>query len=204
MNDAKRSLLLACVAGLFALGRTSGLAVPPAELHLTDQHFLLAQTSPSNILDHVVFRDLNSNVIPHGNVASQVLDRVSNFAWRAFPPLNYSLPIAASNELASAVDFLCGTLTTTGSLGAGSAVLLSSHNSRSSSWLQVVPCQTNLVSCVTTSSVAELEYIDRLAQFLELKTGVLTNGDLIFGTAGNWPTNFVPEYTIELDVRYGQ
>lgn len=194
-------VVLCCLTLLIA---TPALADPPAALHLTDTHFLLDQTSQSNVLTHISVRDLDSNTVMHSSVSTQVLTRLSNYAWRAFPPLNYTTPIAASNELACAVDYLCGEISVTGSIGNGSAVVKSSHNSRNSTWIRALSCQTNTISCITTGPVSYMEYIDRLSQFLELQVGVMTNGDLIFGTAGNWPTNFTPQYTIELDVRYGQ
>ena len=84
----------------------------------------------------------------------------------------------------------------------GSYVVQLPNASTRVDWIQVLPVRTNLVSCKTDRYVSYLEYMDRLAQFLELKVGVLTNGTLIFGANGHWPTNYMPAYTIELDVRY--
>lgn len=204
MKPATLLIHIILAASLSNLLANRCYANPPALVALSNEHFVIQIDSiPTNILHHVVFRDLGSNIVAQTAVPTQTLARVSAFAGRGFPSM-VDAPDAATNTLAFAVDYLCGTITTTGSLAVGSLRMMSSQSSINSEWIQALPIQTNMVSCMTTGPVAWLEYIDRLAQFLELQTGVLTNGDLIFGTAGNWPTNYVPTYTIELNVRYGQ
>lgn len=191
------ALAAALIAPVFC-----GLCNPLGVISITDQHFLL-NTYRTNMLSRIIFHDMTGQVVEHSFVPSNVMNRIADNAQRILIPMRAD-GIAITSRLCRVVDYPNAIISLTSDPSNQSFSVTLPNATPLSAWIQALPNQTNIVSCNTTSDVAYLEYVDRLAQFLELQVGVLTNGELIFGTAGNWPTNFMPQYTIELDVRYGR
>jgi hypothetical protein len=191
------AVMLVCIFVVICISR----GTPPPELCLDDRHFLFRESSTTNLLTNIIFRGVGGEVLEHSSIEPDVLGRVRYFAGRLELPMAYDKD-QLSNSVAESVDSICGTLTITGLIALGSCKIISSHDSSHASWVQALPHQTNIVSYTTTNDTFKLERVDRIAQFFELKVGVLANGDLIFGRDGHWPSDFTPVYTIELNARY--
>lgn len=203
MNRHSKTRRRGLVMLLVALCSFVSFADPPGVVKFTSQDFVLTPTR-TNVLRAVVFRDLNTQIVAQAAVATQIMARFKRYSAMVLPNLN-CFPHAASNALPSVaglpnLQLIPGSADSMNPFGRFSLPNASAR----AAWVQALPVKTNIVSCVATTDVAYLEYVDCLSRCLELRTGVLTNGDLIFGTDGHWPTNFVPRYTIELKVRNGQ
>lgn len=181
-----------------------GVGAAASELQtntLYQSHFLLDPTS-TNVCDLVVYKDLDGNVVPPSSVSSQIISRVERCCLIRIPGTEIR-DVPATNYLPTVAD-MPNLPPPTGSFGLGTLYSESTNSSPSLPWVQVLPVQDVIIEASNLTNIAYLELVDRLAQFLELRTGVMPSGTLIFGTDGNWVTNYVPSYTIELSVRYSE
>jgi hypothetical protein len=195
INKFRFPIILATVALLASTVFAQGII---STAKLEQVHFLLDPGS-TNICDLVVFRDLNGKIVSSNQISTQIVDRVSEYCGVILP--SFSVRDASA---AAFLGFLIDmpNMSVQGSIGLGTATLQSSQDPGSFPWVQALSLNDYVVSVENVSRVYYLEMIDRLAQFLEIKTGVLESGDLIYGTLGNWATNYVPLYTLELSVKY--
>jgi len=167
-------------------------------VRLEQVHFLI-NPSETNACDYVVFRDVSGEVVPENQMPTQIMNKVSNLCSLIVPRISIR-DATARSFLGFSIDL--PNMTPHGSIGLGTSILQGSGDPEEFPWIQVLSVSNVVVSADGLSRISYLELIDRLAQFLDLKTGILPSGGLIYGTAGNWATNYVPAYTMEMSVRY--
>jgi len=150
-------------------------------------------------IDLLIIKDSSNNVVQVSSLPSQVLHKISIICQSKIPSLTVS-EVVAKDFLGYFVDLPFYSLQ--GSLGLGTLQPVYDGDPSERPWLGVLPVTNCMINAAEITNVFFVEVIDRLAQLLELKTGILPSGGLIFGTEGNWVTNYVPTFTMELSVRY--
>lgn len=163
-------------------------------------HFII-NSDETNMCEHLIFKNIDDGIVPSAQISTQIINRLSSLCGMIIP--RFSARDVAAKSL---LGFLIGmpNMTPHGSIGLGTSSFQGLENPESFPWVQALSISNVVISADDLSRVFYLEVIDRLAQFFDLRTGVLPSGELIYGTHGNWPTNNVPAYTLELDERYGE
>lgn len=165
---------------------------------LAQIHFPVSQSTntPVNLL---VVKDMSNNVVQLSSLPTQIVDRLTTACQSILPSISIS-DVPARDFLGYFIDMPF--LDVEGSLGLGTLRSIHSGDPSSLPWVVALPVTNCIISASGVTNVYFIEMIDRLAQFMDMETGVMSSGNMIYGYSGNWPTNYIPDYTLILNVRY--
>lgn len=201
----KPASFLCSFGGLLLISAT-GLPSAVGEVftnRLVQSHFLL-NPDLTNVCETVLYYDMSNNIVSPSSVAAPVLERVAEYCAISLPSFEMQSSVV-SNVLPAILDMpnLSGP---EGSIGIPIDPDDYTNEVIFAPWVAVLPVAvvTNVIDSEELTNISYLELVDRLAQFLNVKTGILLSGELVYGTDGNWVTNYLPAYTVELSVRYEQ
>lgn len=167
-----------------------------------EQVHIQLDPATTNAVDFVVYKSIDNDIVPSYQVNTQIVYRVESLCSMVLPGLSISQS-PATNILGWIADMPYMTAQS-GSIGSGGILIQSTNDLPSSQWTFALPVENVVIRSDIFQRVYYVEIIDRLAQILNLRVGVLNTGHIVFGTDGNWPTNHIPAYLLELSVQYSE
>lgn len=165
---------------------------------LTQVHFPISQ-STNAVESLLVLRDMSNNIVELSELPTQIVSRLAIACESRVPSISM-----ADAPVSSVIGYFVDSpfLDVEGSLGLGTLAPVYVGDPSALPWVHSLPTTNCILRVTEVTNVFFVEFIDRLAQFMNLETGILPSGNLIYGYNNNWLTNYLPVYKLELSVRY--
>lgn len=169
-------------------------------VELSQIHFPISQ-STNKPLDILIVKDMSNSVVSVSMLPTQIINKLTVACQSVLPSVSIR-DVPARDFWGSFVELPF--LEVEGSLGLGTLRSISPENPTNSPWVIALPFTNCVIRASEVTNIYFIEIIDRLAQFMDMDVGIMSSGGIIYGYAGNWPTNYIPAYTFTLGIRFGE
>ena len=165
---------------------------------LSQVHFPISQ-STNAIESLLVLKDMSNNIVELSGLPTQIVSRLAIACESRVPAISID-----DAPMSSVIGYFIDSpfLDVEGSIGLGTLAPVYVGDPSALPWVHSLPTTNCILRVTGVTNVFFVEFIDRLAQFMNLETGILPSGSLIYGYNNNWLTNYLPVYKMELSIRY--